>query len=249
VTRIIKRRLRRLSPGQYLKLSFRRHYIRNIVTRYNNRAARDVQIEAYHRRHAATAVPVSDQTNPSSSSATSSPNSMRRLTAPELIAPASKEEAMREEGMRPISVDMVTPYQGRFVLDEEEEEGEQQGGGEVFRDPRLLEAIDEESHETKCPLGESGEDEGANPFMDHSLPPVVSMGGAESYEASSLIFGDQTPLGGDGGLGDENEEEKAPQRTKKKRRSKSLSLLLLLSLICPSSCLCRNTCCITSSLS
>jgi hypothetical protein len=96
-------------------MSFRRHYIREIVSRYNNRAARDVQLEAIHRRRAATAVPIADPNNPESSS-----------RGPEFIAPSKADE----DSMRAISVDMVTPYQGHGRL--------------VFENEISLEDIDED---------------------------------------------------------------------------------------------------------
>ena len=92
-----------MGSGENLKLKFRRHYIRSVVARYNSRAARDVQMEAISRRAAATAIPISSSEGGGGSGGTGV-----AVRTPEFIAP-SKNDA------RTVSVDMITPYQGRIV--------------------------------------------------------------------------------------------------------------------------------------
>lgn len=120
---------------------------------------------------------------------------------------------------RPISVDMITPYQGRLVLDDE--------------DPYdlALDAIDEEeSNETKSPSAylQSEEENVQDLFPGQSAalsgPDDLILESEESFEPSSIILsGTQTPSSH---MDDEIEDEKVQQLVKKKRRSKSISISL-----------------------
>lgn len=197
-----------LPVGQNLKMAFRRHYIREIVARYNNRASRDVQLRAIQRRRAATAMPIADPNDPQSSNRT-----------PEFIAPS------KDDLMRPISVDMVTPYQGRLVLESNTYE-------------ISLEDIDEGNSElsgekqmTTTPSNEIVPDEYRNTF--HGRPshlgfkPNLEFPPGDSNESSVMessnieeSFAVESLL--DEGVLGESKEFKSAMIPKKKKSSKGL---------------------------
>jgi hypothetical protein len=195
-------------------MSFRRHYIRDIVSRYNNRAARDVQLEAIQRRRAATAVPIPDPNDPESTNRT-----------PEFIAP-SKDDSM----MRPISVDMVTPYQGRLVLEPDDNEISLEDIDEQEQQCSEEEEEEEGCHEAKqvatMSLNEIAEDEYRNTF--HGRPSHLEFKpNLEMSPADDGAFANQNkssyldePLAARSPLDDEMLGEFKEEKTTRKKSSK-----------------------------
>ena len=190
-------------------MAFRRHYIREIVARYNNRAARDVQLRAIQRRHAATAMPIADPSDPHSSSRT-----------PEFIAPS------KDDLMRPISVDMVTPYQGRLVLesntneisleDIDEENSEEINGAKQMTTTSSNEIVQDEYRNTfHCRPSHLGFKPNLEfPPGDLNEPSVMKSSDIEqSFVVESLL--DEGVLG-------ESKEFKSTTISKKKKSSKGL---------------------------